>query len=120
MTLLSRSRRRALAGVVAAVAALASVAGVSGCGLPSRTEPKYAGPAPSPAVAQGGVQSPPRPGDERTTEELITAFLRASVGANLPGAGAEPDANKEAIERMHEFMTGAIATNWAPRKAGVT
>ncbi|GAA3450294.1 LpqB family beta-propeller domain-containing protein [Dactylosporangium matsuzakiense] len=109
--------RTGLAGVAAA-AGLALVAGLGGCGLPSRTEPKYAGPAPSPAVAQGGVKSPPAPGDERSTKDLVTSFLGASVGANLGGT-TDPDASKEALGWMKKFMTDATASTWRP-KPGVT
>ncbi|MFI5914542.1 LpqB family beta-propeller domain-containing protein [Dactylosporangium sp. NPDC051541] len=117
---LPRSRRRTGAALVAAGAVLAAVAGLSGCGLPSRTEPKYAGPAPSPAAAQAGVKSPPDLGSEKTTKDLVTSFLQSSVGANLGGAGAEPDANKEALDRLRKAMTDTTAATWKPPKPGMT
>ncbi|WP_433080394.1 LpqB family beta-propeller domain-containing protein [Dactylosporangium sp. CA-052675] len=107
--------RRGLA-MVATLAAFAVLGG--GCGLPSQTEPRYAGPAQSPAAAQGGQKTPPKPTDGMTSEQLIERFLQASVGANLGGDGGEPDANQEALIRMKGFMVTATAEAWKPQKSG--
>ncbi|MER7275538.1 LpqB family beta-propeller domain-containing protein [Dactylosporangium sp. NPDC000244] len=105
--------------MVATLAAFAVLGG--GCGLPSQTEPRYAGPAQSPAATQGGQKTPPKPTDGMTSEQLIERFLQASVGANLGGGGdgGEPDdANKEALDRMKLFMVASTAEAWKPQKPG--
>ncbi|WP_433051812.1 LpqB family beta-propeller domain-containing protein [Dactylosporangium sp. CS-033363] len=94
-------------------AATVAVLALSGCGLPSGTEPKYVSPAQSPAAAQGGQKTPPKPTDGLTSEQLVASFLSASVGANL-ASDAEPDANQEALIRMRGYMTPGAAANWKP------
>ncbi|WP_426507779.1 LpqB family beta-propeller domain-containing protein [Dactylosporangium sp. McL0621] len=104
--------------LLAVVATASVLAGAGGCGLPSQTDPKLAGPAQSPGSAQGGQKSPPSPADGLGTEQLVESFLQASVGANLGGDGAE-DANKEALDRMREYMIPSKRGSWKPAKAGV-
>jgi hypothetical protein len=101
------------------VAVLAAVLALGGCGLPSRTEPKYAGPAQSPAAAQGAFKAPPLPTDGLSTTGLVASFLQASVGANLGGEGVEPDANKESLNRMKQYLTAPLASVWKPLKGVV-
>ncbi|MEU7869595.1 LpqB family beta-propeller domain-containing protein [Dactylosporangium sp. NPDC049140] len=107
----------ALRRLLAVVATASVLAGLGACGLPSQTDPKLAGPAQSPAAAQGGQKSPPEPVDGLSTEQLVESFLQASVGANLGGEGAEPDANKVALDRMRHYITPSRAASWKPAKA---
>jgi hypothetical protein len=85
---------------------------LQGCGLPSKTEPKYVGPAPSAASVPSGT-APPGPDDgDPVPSGLITNFLRASVGGNL-----DLDANTqntENVERLKKFMTDQMAASWKP------
>src|SRR3954468_17986642 len=115
MTERARARTAALRAVPL-VAAVAALLALGGCGLPSRTEPKYAGPAQSPAAAQGAFKAPPLPTDGLSTTGLVASFLQASVGANLAGDGTEPDANKESLERMKRYLTVPLASVWKPLK----
>ncbi|WP_432979682.1 LpqB family beta-propeller domain-containing protein [Dactylosporangium sp. CA-233914] len=101
------------------VAALLALAALNGCGLPSRTEPKFAGPPQSPAAAQGVVKSPPVPSDDSTASGLLDLFLQSGVGANLGGDGSESDAGKETLDRMRQFMTDQMAARWKPSGGGL-
>jgi hypothetical protein len=106
-------RRRSSAGRVALVALLGAMLVLAGCGLPSHTGPKYAGPAQSAAPTQS-EKRPPSPDDAITASTLLTLFLQASVGGNLDTDKDGQAPNHETRERLRQFMTEDMAKSWKP------
>ncbi|MGI5245324.1 LpqB family beta-propeller domain-containing protein [Dactylosporangium sp. CA-139066] len=99
--------RAALVVVVGALLVL------NGCGLPSKTEPKYAGAAQS-AAPPAKVSNPDGPDVATTASALVTNFLEASVGANISNADSSDPPNQEVLDRLRKFMTDAMANRWRP------
>lgn len=98
----------------AGLAVLVALLALAGCGLPSHTAPKYAGPARSAAAAPDEVKTPPVPTDANTMSGLLGLYLQSSVGANLDTDGDSNGAGNETQERMRQFMTPDMRKRWAP------
>ncbi|MFG2038405.1 LpqB family beta-propeller domain-containing protein [Dactylosporangium sp. NPDC048998] len=104
------ARRRGAAGRTALAAVLGLALGLTGCGLPSRTDPRYAGPPMSAATAQDEAKAPPVPTEVTTASGLLSQFLQSSVGGNLNTDGDQ----KETRDRLRQFMTDDLGPQWNP------
>ncbi|MEV8511335.1 LpqB family beta-propeller domain-containing protein [Dactylosporangium sp. NPDC051484] len=106
---------RRVAGRTALAAVLGLALGLTGCGLPSRTAPKYAGPPKSAATAHDEAKAPPRPTDTTTASGLLSQFLQSSVGGNMGGDGEQKTANNDTRDWLRQFMTDDLAARWNPQ-----
>lgn len=84
---------------------------LAGCGLPSRTDPKYLGAATAATPAADEAKIPLLPSDAPNAAELVRAFLQTSVGGNGPD-----EALTETQSRMRAFMTPEMKAKWRPGK----
>ncbi|MER7002417.1 LpqB family beta-propeller domain-containing protein [Dactylosporangium sp. NPDC000555] len=103
-----------MAGWTALAAVLSLALGLTGCGLPSRTDPRYVGPPMSAATTQIEAWAPPGPGDATTASKLISHFLQASVGGNMGSDGEQKTANNDTRDRLRQFMTDDLGPRWNP------
>ncbi|MEV6928849.1 LpqB family beta-propeller domain-containing protein [Dactylosporangium sp. NPDC051485] len=100
------------------MAGLAAVLALAGCGLPSRTEPKYSGPAHSAAPPAPGNNRPPVPTPASSAIDLVQQFLRASVQGNID-SDDDSSQNRETRDRLRMFMTPAAAQSWTAPADGL-